>query len=451
MSTPESAELPPLASLSLVDDHFRATLPAQLAYWDARDLNWKEREEQMVVNLKQQEERLAQALRRTKERWCWFVQAQTRDIEQHTSLGTLGYLPLEIRVKKYGLVFNTQVRRIPKYWGNFCWIPPWRKIVMRYEPPMWWMHFDYEACAFGCWNGKGDIPDTVLHPRNLRAIKSSQHKGYPRQRSERGYPGPLNLRTYFAEVGCVPEILRTPFISISRSLRDEFGDYMIGSRNFSFRCPASFAHFLHRLTARQIASLRRITIDLTGPEYPFGCRETVVDPEAWASTFTDLPSELVSLSEVIIMIGEDAPSFMDETGTVVAWYQDADDSIYYSLLPLYGIDTVAAILRMSSRGPPTLSSEIFLINLRLPDGEIADMFLGIVAKGIHAVAPKATLLIPEYEYLKGGNQGEGPIFYPDSDNGKITSTLMEAGISDWNCFPYRANLAYPATDETTAD
>ena len=337
MSSTNSTEFPPLASLSLEDDQFRATLPAQLDYWEDRDLNWE-----------QQEERLAQALRQTKKRWCWFVQAKTRDIEQNTSLGTLGYLPLEIRVKIYGLVFNTQVQEIRQYWGWFCRVPPWRNNVIRYNPPMWWMHFDYQACAFGCSNGKDDIPHTVLRPVNLRAIKSTGYRP-SRHRSERGYPGPLNLRTYFAHVGRAAEILLTPFISISRSLRDEFSDYMIGSRNFSFRCPASFPHFLHSLSASQIASLRRISIDLIGSEYLIGCREAVADPEAWASAFTDLPSGLASLSEVTILVGEDAPSFIDEASNVVAWNQDEDEATGQALLPLYDIDIVAALLGTSSR------------------------------------------------------------------------------------------------------
>lgn len=348
MSSPKSAEVPSLASLSLEDDHSRATLPPGLVLRGGLNLDWEQKEAWKTKNLQPQKERFAQALRQTKKRWSWFVQAKTRDNEQHTSLGTLGYLPLEIRVKIYALVLNTQVRSISD-WGSYYQVPRWRNTVMRDGPPMSWMHFNYQACAFGCWNGKGEIPNTDLCPLNLRTIKRTGKTYEPhRVRPRPGYPGPLNLRTYFAQVDFLNEYLLTPFISVSRSLRDDFGDYMIGSRNISFRCSASFAHFLRSLSQRQIASLRRITIDLTGPDYPYGCRETVADTEAWASAFTDLPSELGSLSDITIMVGEDAPSFKDEEGNAVAWYQDDYEVAGSALLPLYGIDKVTEILRRSS-------------------------------------------------------------------------------------------------------
>ena len=79
-------------------------------------------------------------------------------------------------------------------------------------------------------------------------------------------------------------------------------------------------------------------------------------------------------------------------------------------------------------------------------------FLGNVAKGIHAVAPKASFLIPEYEYLKGGNRGDGTTtFHSDSDSGKVISALWEADISDWKYIHYNAKLADLTADETTAD
>ena len=359
MSSPERAESPPLASLSLEDDQFRATLLPGLELRGVRDWNAEQVEEWKAKNLEPQEKRFAQALRKTKEQWRWFVQAATRDNEQHTSLSTLGYLPLEIRVKIYGLVFNMQVRRIGD-WGSFYQVPHWRNPVMRYEPRMRWMYFNYQACAFGCWNGKDDTPDTDLCPQNLGAIeRTEKHYEQERKHPLPGYPGPLSLRTYYAQY--LYQYLITPFISVSKSLKDEFGDYMLGSRNISFRCPASFAHFLASLNRRHTASLRRITIDLTGPEYPYGCRESVADVEAWASAFTDLPSELSSLSEVTVMIGEDAPSFMDEAGNAVAWYEDDYEVGGGALLPLHGIDKVVKILGRSSRSPLSLGSEMSLI------------------------------------------------------------------------------------------
>ena len=209
---------------------------------------------------------------------------------------------------------------------------------MMYQYPMWWMQFDYQACAFGCWNGNED------------------------ERRRPG-PGPLNLRCYFAETGCLESLLITPFVSVSRSLRDEFGDYMIGSREFMFRCPASFAEFTHKLSSSQIASLRRITFDLFGPEYDKGCQKKIPDPAAWASALRDLPSGLASLSHVAIWIGESAPSYLLDPSKPPVRYHDDGGEVGTSSLPLFGIDTVAKITE-------------------------------IICKGIHRVAPEAWLFIP---------------------------------------------------------
>ena len=45
-------------------------------------------------------------LERTKQRWAWFSKAEDHDKERGTQLGTLGYLPWEIRQKIFGNVFD---------------------------------------------------------------------------------------------------------------------------------------------------------------------------------------------------------------------------------------------------------------------------------------------------------------------------------------------------------
>ena len=46
------------------------------------------------------------SLERTKQRWGWFSKAKDHDKERGTQLGTLGYLPWEIRQKIFGNVFD---------------------------------------------------------------------------------------------------------------------------------------------------------------------------------------------------------------------------------------------------------------------------------------------------------------------------------------------------------
>ena len=78
-------------------------------------------------------------------------------------------------------------------------------------------------------------------------------------------------------------------------------------------------------------------------------------------------------------------------------------------------------------------------------------YIGIVAKGIIAVAPKVAFLIPDYEYLKGGDQGEERTSLPDSDFEKVISALMGAGVSRISRIPYRTELAYPLANEAATD
>lgn len=79
------------------------------------------------------------------------------------------------------------------------------------------MHFCYEACAFGCWDGKGD----GLHTR----------------------PSPLNVKSYLAEAETWTACLETPILGASHSLRDEFCDWLIsvsGFRPFSISIDLRF-------------------------------------------------------------------------------------------------------------------------------------------------------------------------------------------------------------------
>ena len=115
-------------------------------------------------------------------------------------------------MKIYELLFNTQIRKINPYWGCFHVIPPWRDYLMDFESKMlkrpsfyYWMHFYYQACAFGCWNGRED--------------------------SMSARPGPLNLKTYFAQAGTRKKAwLQTPLLWASQSLNDEFGNWIVGVR-----------------------------------------------------------------------------------------------------------------------------------------------------------------------------------------------------------------------------
>ena len=61
------------------------------------------------------------SLERTKQRWAWFTKAKDHDEERGTQLGTLGYLPWEIRQKIFGNIFDgcfdVQIDR--HQWGDY--------------------------------------------------------------------------------------------------------------------------------------------------------------------------------------------------------------------------------------------------------------------------------------------------------------------------------------------
>ena len=84
----------------------------------------------------------------------------------------------------------------------------------KYKPRDWyWMHFAFQACAWGCWNDREDSTGT------------------PPGNGTRGpRPGPLNTKAYFAQCSTRKEWLSTNLLWVSQSIREELVEYILGVR-----------------------------------------------------------------------------------------------------------------------------------------------------------------------------------------------------------------------------
>ena len=88
----------------------------------------------------------AAIIKRTKNRWAWFSRAEDLDEERGTQLGTLGYLPWEIRQKIFEEFFEGNFRaRIVR--GSGCIRPP---LFDSIDPPGAWYWAGYPG-VFRLW------------------------------------------------------------------------------------------------------------------------------------------------------------------------------------------------------------------------------------------------------------------------------------------------------------
>ena len=95
ISGPRKTTFLPIRPIMPSDSEFAITLP-----FKARKVSQKLR---------------AAIIKRTKDRWAWFSRAEDLDEERGTQLGTLGYLPWEIRQKIFGELFDRGYRQISWY------------------------------------------------------------------------------------------------------------------------------------------------------------------------------------------------------------------------------------------------------------------------------------------------------------------------------------------------
>ena len=184
-------------------------------------------------DLKRQSWLLAvKTLRRTKARWCWFEQASEDDEKAGTRLGTLRFLPPEIRRQIFKMVledcFHERIRKERLFEAMYSGISS-----EHCDHLIKW-HLRYEGKFCRCWRDRNPEPWDIFNLESYNAIEKSAERV------------PLSLR------------------SVSPSIRQELDRVFLTSNTFEFSCPSSLERFLDRLSPSQQAQLKCVRLHVFG-------------------------------------------------------------------------------------------------------------------------------------------------------------------------------------------
>ena len=201
----------------------------------------------------------ARALRQTKARWCWFDKASKDDQEAGSSLGTLRFLPYEIRQQIFEIVLED-------YFDEFD-----EQIRQRRN------NFEYKEALYTCDGALNRSELFIQHwcwrQYEVRRIFDLQSYHTDRLPTERH---PLSLR------------LASP------SIQAEFDGVFLGRSTFQFACPVTLQMFLDQLSPLQQRQLKRLTLCMFLPKW-ICCSGSLARRDQWMSVCQRLPPGLKSV------------------------------------------------------------------------------------------------------------------------------------------------------------
>ena len=181
---------------------------------------------------------VAGALIRTKSSWSWFVRAQHLDRVNNTRLGTLSYIPRELRD-----IIHDYILGIYSLECESKAIPRWRQGFVtagRRSDRIWRRKFDY---MWGFWPDYGQtrfrVWPSAFHAQSYLNLR-------PWEFGEEGPPAkPLGLR------------------DASPTLRNESDEMFLSRSIFGFSYPEKLALFLRQMTPMQRSWLQRISLEMS--------------------------------------------------------------------------------------------------------------------------------------------------------------------------------------------
>ena len=198
----------------------------------------------------------ARVLRQTELRRCWFDEASKDDKEANTRLGTLRFLPYEIREQIFKIVLENYFDEFNLERRRYGTLTKWQ---LNYEG--WVCHC--KVAGYKTWD--------VFNLISYCCVTESQYKTR----------APLNLR--FA----------------SESLREESDHVFLASNTFEFTCPASLERFMNELSPLQQRHLRRIKLHIVGYMY-WNCFPNISKVyKRWMAVCERLPPRLVSVQFIL--------------------------------------------------------------------------------------------------------------------------------------------------------
>ncbi|KAM0804820.1 hypothetical protein BDR22DRAFT_554280 [Usnea florida] len=174
------------------------------------------------------------ALRQTEKRWDWFSEAFKLDKRLRRQLGTLGYLPLEIRDKIWHAAIedcmdgSVELDCYPRFWGP---APPKRPYKWKHGP----MDMDMTL-------------EIVLQPHDEQTYAGFGLNIYSKFLSHRSW-----------QTNGIPQLREaSPDVNI------EVESVLVSTYPFRFSCPVVLRRYLNTASAWQMNRLRSIIIELSG-------------------------------------------------------------------------------------------------------------------------------------------------------------------------------------------
>lgn len=228
----------------------------------------------MTIPFKEQDvwpSHMRKVLKQTKKRWAWFSKARERDDQLNTRLGTLNYLPYEIRQQIY----------LEHLDSHFCSCPSC-SAAGRVDRDWYWEYIGREVWA-------------------IRA-RNSWPEG---ERNTAPYPGVFEIEAYdvLCQVAVEPgsctggQWSRLPkasraFSLSSPTVKAEWQYFFLSNRRFQFICPYSLQQFLDQLSPAHQSLLQHIAIDFLIDE----CCSLSDSWNGWMGICSVLPSTLKSVT-----------------------------------------------------------------------------------------------------------------------------------------------------------
>ena len=216
----------------------------------------------------------AKTLRQTKARWCWFDKASKNDKDAGTRLGTLRFLPYEIRQQIFQIVLEEYFDEVEEQLGQQ------NSILTR------WMYR---------YIGSVSRSRLQIHFEGLHCCCERDK-----------VPNIFDLRSYFG-VRQTNERLPMSLRLASPSIQPEFDCVFLSRSTFHFTCPFTLHQFLDQLSPFQQSQLKCMKLSMF--QYWRCYSDALTHRDQWMAACQRLPRELKSVEIEPPYRLEDVPAF----------------------------------------------------------------------------------------------------------------------------------------------
>ena len=234
----------------------------------------------------------AKTLRQTKARWCWFDKASKDDKDAGTRLGTLRFLPYEIRQQIFQIVLEDYFDEVEEQLGQqYPILNRWR------------------------YRGVGSVNRSML-----QIDFEGRHCCCKRDK----VPNVFDLRSYFG-VRQATERLPMSLRLASPSIQPEFDCVFLSRSTFQFICPFTLHKFLDQLSPFQQSQLKCLRLSMF---QRWGCdSDSSTRRDQWMAACQRLPRGLKSVEMQPPDRLEDVPAVWTKRSTEFYFGQPSNDNI----------------------------------------------------------------------------------------------------------------------------